>query len=418
MNSKMPRTLSVVAGTCLSLALASVSQAQQFAPYPQSYPVYPRSPWTPGPGYPCPPAPPPPPTSQPGPPPPTEQSKEQPKEQQQQQQPEQQPQEPTAPETTPETPTESAPSSAESGTPAAEGTGAEVAGGVPIGGRGDSNNRFNIFDNMSALPTNRLWTSYQLQQGFVTGVGLDPKSPTSSLDFGTHRNVSLYRMGGEWIPGGGSAIGPNFSVAFQSEYIGSTSTIDAADAWGNPQAMFKLPVINSCGHVVSLTLGIQPQTSSHNGELHEKTTRFYPGFLFLEPITCRLFLQGGFQAGISDRNAPNTIDYALSLGYWLYKCPQCSRYCKPYITGLVPQVEVLGKHVVGNDTNNPFEIAGDPAVFGSSALFREPKDVVDVTTGGQVLLGDTLSVGTYFSFPVTGGRVRQSEVITTLNINF
>src|SRR5262249_10031190 len=161
----------------------------------------------------------------------------------------------------------------------------------------------------------------------------------------------------------------------------------------------------------ALTVGVQPQTASHDGELHEKSTRILPGILFAQSLTCKLFVQGGMQLGISDRNDPNTIDYALSLGYWLYgsPVPDSPCYCKRLIAGLVPQVELYGAQVLANDHSDPFELQGNPAVFNSSAPYIEPRNVIDLTAGGRLILRDCISIGTAYSFPLTGPNVRHSE---------
>jgi hypothetical protein len=284
-------------------------------------------------------------------------------------------------------------------------------------GRGDANNRFNIFDNMAAFPTNRLWLAFEYMEGFQTGVLPNPANPAVTQGFASRRNETLYRMGGELTP-----FGPNMSIAFQTEYIASADTPDRADAWGNPQGIVKFLVHQTDCSAFSLVFGLQPQAASHDGELHEKSTRFYPGFLYYQGLTKRLFFQGGFQVGISDRNDPNTVDYALSLGYWLYGCPcPMPHMCGcggPCITGIIPQFELYGKHVVANDTRDPFELQGDPLIPNSSAPFREARNVYDITVGGRILFRDGVQWGTAYSFPVTGPDVRRSELYTSLTFFF
>jgi hypothetical protein len=183
--------------------------------------------------------------------------------------------------------------------------------------------------------------------------------------------------------------------------------------------MFKILAVDTPCTAVSFLFGIQPQTSSNNGELHEKTTRYLPGMLFLQALPCGFFAQGGLQFGISDRNAPNTFDYALSLGYWLYYYDAIgTRAPQPWITAIVPQAEILGKHVLANSTNNPFDIPVDPFTNPSSALFREARDVVDLTVGGTIYIGRCARWGTAASFPISGPNVRRTELLTTLTIPF
>jgi hypothetical protein len=320
-----------------------------------------------------------------------------------------------------------------------EGAGAEGAGGEGAGGggaeaglgageaassagmlgRGDMNNRFNLFDNMSPYLCDRVWFSYQRMIGFTTGVLPNPANPTVTSGFAPERNVNLYRMGIELVPFGDCTCGPNFSIAFQDQFVGSTNTTDSADAWANPMAMLKILVCQSCCGAWSLVLGVQPQTSSHNGELHEKSTRFFPGALFAANLPCGFFLQGGGQFGISNRNDPNTVDYALSLGYWLYGCPgPHPKHFGPWLTGILLQGEAYGKNVLANGSNNPFDLPGDPTIPGSSAPYREPRNVYDITGGGQFLFRDNLIISAGYSFPVSGARVRSSEVITTATLRY
>jgi hypothetical protein len=283
---------------------------------------------------------------------------------------------------------------------------------APIMGRGDASNRFNLFDTMSAIPANRVWFNFEYLEGFQTGVQPSSISPSSSFPgsinnaFATRRNESLYRAGAEL------AFGQRFSIAAQEEYIASTNTTDAADAWGNPEFQLKYAAIRTHATVISAILGLQPQTSSNMGELHEKTTMIYPGALFYEELGEKLFVQGGLQFGISDRNATNTVDYALSAGYWLYRA-NSSEGNSRFLTGIIPQVEIFGKNVLANSRNNPFDFTGVTGA-GSTVPFRETRNVYDVTAGGRVLFGKGVSVSTGVSFPVFGPNVRRTERITGL----
>jgi hypothetical protein len=298
---------------------------------------------------------------------------------------------------------------------------AESSGGFL--GRGDANNRFNIFDNMSAVPQNRVWYSYEYMQGFNTGVQPNPSNSFVTNGFAPRRNETLYRMGAEIVPCCG-CFGPNVSLAFQTEYIASAGTSDKADAWGDPQGLIKWEVCHSDCSAFSLIFGMQFQTASHDGELHEKSTYFYPGFLFYESLTQRLFVQGGFQVAVSNRNDPNTVDGAFSVGYWLYGCPPAAgaprmwSHCGPCITGIIPQFELYGAHVVANSTRDPFELQGNPLDPTSSAPYREPKNVYDMTVGGQIVFHNKIYWGTAYSFPVSGPSIRKAELLTNLSFYF
>src|SRR5262249_22671083 len=51
------------------------------------------------------------------------------------------------------------------------------SGSVGLQGRGDANNRFNLFDNMTAIPRNQVWIGWQALDGFNTNViGSSPSS--------------------------------------------------------------------------------------------------------------------------------------------------------------------------------------------------------------------------------------------------
>src|SRR5262249_35543328 len=146
--------------------------------------------------------------------------------------------------------------------------GGEAASSAGMLGRGDAVNRFNLFDNNSAIPTNRVWFTYELMQRFNTGLTTTPPGGTT---FATVRDVNLYRLGAE------IKLCNQFSIAFQDQYVASEGTDLNADAWANPEIMAKWAFFLSNTHVLAATLGIQPQVSTSPFELHEKDTRFLPG---------------------------------------------------------------------------------------------------------------------------------------------
>jgi len=283
-------------------------------------------------------------------------------------------------------------------------------------GRGDANNRFNIFDTMSAIPANRLWFNWQYQEGFNTGVQPSSiSSPSSSPTdinnaFASRRNVNLYRVGAEL------AFGKRVSLSVQDEYIASTDTTNAADAWGNPEFLLKFAAVYTDTTVISPTIGLQTQASSSDGELHEQTTRFYPGILIYQTLGEKMFIQAGMQFGISDGSSPNTFDYAISAGCWLYRA-DCSEGNTRFLTGIIPQIEFFGKHVLANSRNNPYDFS-EVSGAGSNVPFFENRNVFDVTAGGRFLFGKGVSLGTGISFPISGPEVRRTELITSLTFQF
>lgn len=332
---------------------------------------------------------------------------------------------PTTPSTTP-APTDQQPTLPPDATTGAEpsfGEGGGEAGSataVAMQGRGDSNNRFNLFDNMAAIPQTRVWFAWQYLSQFQTG--LQPSAPIDSVamnvnnNFVRPRNVALYRLGAE------VALNENFSLAVQQQYISSFATDNAANAWGNPQMLAKWAFVNTCDRALTATFGLQTQASTSEFELHEQTTRLYPGFLYYQSLGERLFAQGGAMFNISTSNLTNSFDFALAWGYWLYqheslRMPRdCYTGCNvPFIVGIAPQIELFGKEVMANINTQPYDIT---TTHGTTVPYREARHVYDVTTGARVLFRNGASLGQAVSFPITGGDVRKFEYIASLNIAF
>jgi hypothetical protein len=295
---------------------------------------------------------------------------------------------------------------------AAAGPGAESS--VAMLGRGDADNRFNLFDNNSAFPTNRVWFSYELMQGFQTGVRIgiptSIESAAQQAKFGIRHTEDLYREGAE------IALSSRCSIAFQDQYIATEGDSHAPDAWGDPEIMLKYAFCETATSAVAATLGLQPQVASNNGELHEKDTRFFPGVLFFQGCG-KMFVQGGAQFGISSTNLANTFDWALATGCWIYRAETTEGH-KPCLTGISPMIEIYGKHVLDNSQNQPFSIPVSSSMPSVGAPFREERNVLDVTAGGRILLYDHTVFGAAVSFPVTGTDVRRTEFLANLTFLF
>jgi hypothetical protein len=90
------------------------------------------------------------------------------------------------------------------------------------------------------------------------------------------------------------------------------------------------------------------------------------------------------------------------------------------ITGIIPQVGVLGKHVLGDETRlNAFGIPAGMQIGGAPILiYREPQDVLDLTAGTLICLGSDIQVGVGYSFPLTDDEVRDSEFLSYVNYLF
>jgi hypothetical protein len=337
-------------------------------------------------------------------------------------------------------------------------------------GRGDQNQRFNLFDHMAAIPQTRAWFGFQYMNDYTTGLSLsssfidfmfsngfsDQEAILDELaahgissDVFTDRKVFLYRAGVE------VALCPNFSLAAQWEYF-TVNGETVEDGFNNPQIMAKYVLCRSDSCVVSAILGFEPETETDPFEFKEERSRLYPGALFYKD--CGDFiLQGGFQFGIPlSENQVHTFDWALSLGYWLYRNPRCcdlgcaySRYgngcggcsgcgggdwcggcgwLKGSILGVIPQVELYGKHVLGDATvTSPFNtptffdiddsLPGDE-YSGTIFLFEEPRNVIDLTIGANILVTRSCSIATGVSFPLTGDDVRNFEYLLYLNYSY
>ncbi len=206
------------------------------------------------------------------------------------------------------------------------------------------------------------------------------------------------------------------------------------DDWSNPQIMIKHVLARDCDTVLSATLGITPETSVDPGEFNENTTKLYPGMLYYETLSPNLFTQGGFQFGIPlSEDQITTFDWSIALGYWLYRdcslqCGNCC--CNCGITGIIPQVNLLGKHTVGDDQRlNAFGFSSTrfrsgwkrpdhwlPRHVPRFTLSRS--DVLDLSVGTLIMIGCDVQVGVGYSFPITEDETRESEFLSYVNYLF
>jgi hypothetical protein len=121
------------------------------------------------------------------------------------------------------------------------------------------------------------------------------------------------------------------------------------------------------------------------------------------------------------------------LGYWLYRDCSLDRgcCCNTGITGIVPQINLLGKHTVGDERRaNAFGFGSDvllfdpdglgptPAFSGTLAIYREPQDVLDLSVGSLFMIGSDMQIGVGYSFPVTDDDTRENEFLTYVNYLF
>jgi hypothetical protein len=278
---------------------------------------------------------------------------------------------------------------------------------TPMFGRADRLNRFNLFDNMAAIPSNRVWAGYDYAGHFDPNRAAADAAGAAVPGTGGRRTLALYRAGVE------VGLDARWSVIAQEQYVVNTGRDLGNDAWARPLFVVKFAAIQTDCTVISALFGVQPEIGS-GVTAQERATTYYPGALFYHRCGCA-FVQGGFQVAFSDRayNDPDTFDYGLSLGYWLYRAAACGeQHC--IVTGVVPQVEVFGSEVLTNGNRvRPDTIDGVTFIGTTQA-----RHVIDVTGGVRFLFGDCMSLGAAVSFPATGPDIRNAEFVSALNLYF
>lgn len=286
---------------------------------------------------------------------------------------------------------------------------------TPQLGRLDHANRLNLFDNMTAAPQNKLWFGFQYTSGITTGLEQDPffVGPVDDSIFAQQRQIN-YRVGAEVL------LTCETSVAVQGQYFTNEKDGAFSDDLSNPQIMFKHVLARDCDTILSATFGITPETDVDQGDFDEDTTKLYPGLLFYETLSPTLFTQGGIQFGLPlERDQITTFDWSFSLGYWLYQDCSLSRgHCccnRGRITGIIPQVGILGKHVLGDERR---EDAFGFTTSSTGVIYSEPTDVVDLTLGTLIMVGSDLQFGVGYSLPVTKDETRENEFLSYVNYLF
>ena len=363
----------------------------------------------------------------------------------------------------------------------------------PILGRADFSNRFNIFDNMSAAPRSRVWYGFQYietqnnaifttgdtnklfailntaagraQFISLTGFGREPGqsavNPNSSdakqelqdrflvanggrtQAFTQSPDSVLHRFGTEW------ALTTDFSITLMGQYVVPIEGDEQPNSFSNPLIQLKHVFYRSEDTLFSGSFSIQPQISRPQFGIGEDTTRLSPGLLYYRSLSEKVFTQNavGFSFP-TESNQITTFDFALGLGVWAYKHESLEPYYrgpKPnqWILGFIPQFEVLGKTIIGNNisttsfnlnggtaqtalgTVNPIDgtrtiyFAQDFNPFRESAfVYRESRTNIDITVGASTLFKNNFVFSAAVSTPVTGGNARALEFISSLNKYF
>ena len=287
-------------------------------------------------------------------------------------------------------------------------------------GRADTANRFNLFDNMGAVPRSRVFGAYQFAQSqnnavigsanlndlfdnvsltsptitgqtqFInfTGYGSGMGTPTQPLiipdgtaatsqqlrdlftadntgtgrteDFLLFPDSNLYRFGFEY------ALTPDFSFAVQGQYVAPIDASEQPPDFSNPLIQLKHVLYRDDLTVFSGVLGISPEISHRPAAIQEKTSRLNPGILFWRQSANddRWLLQGGTGVSIpTQADQITTWDYGLSVGRFIYRHESLmtGEPTNKLLLGIIPQFEVLGKEIVGsNVVRGAFGLSNSP----------------------------------------------------------
>ncbi|MFT5322554.1 MAG: hypothetical protein ACI8P0_000389 [Planctomycetaceae bacterium] len=263
-------------------------------------------------------------------------------------------------------------------------------------------------------------------------------------DFLRLGDTNLYRFGFEY------ALTPDFSVGLQAQYL--TPLDDAVQqpaTFSNPLILLKHVAYRDEKQVLAGLFGVSPQIPQDQISIVERTSRVSPGLLYYREIDDRWFAQAGTAFSLpTKRDQIFTWDWALGLGHWLYRHeslvdPDVIAPDNQFLLGIIPQFEVLGKHVIGDTTvRGAFGLSGlvpgtasgtvssrtdsTELVFADGITrlsnaafeFEEPRHVVDITTGVSFILPRNLTYSLGLSVPVTGGNARGLEFLTSLTYGF
>lgn len=270
---------------------------------------------------------------------------------------------------------------------------------VPILGRADYSNRFNIFDNMSPAPRSRIWYGFQFVQSqnngviqtadttklfsvlnstagraqfiSLTGFGRQPGEPAvnpadpaskdelerqfltsnggRSQKYLLSPDSDLHRFGAEW------ALTADFSLSVMGQYVMPQTDNEQPSSFSNPSVQVKHVLYRDEETLISGVFNIQPQISRPKFSIGEDTTRLSVGVMVYHQLSDRLFTQSiGGLSFPTEANQITTFDYALGGGYWAYRHESLQPYFRGvppdnWILGFIPQFELLGKTILGNN---------------------------------------------------------------------
>lgn len=350
---------------------------------------------------------------------------------------------------------------------------------IPIPGRIDMTNRLNLFDNMVVQPQTRVWYGFQFAKGVNAGVNLRDQAQrlksifdSSQIGQDLFREATGYRTYDDFVSANNGvdtrflrapdavlhrfgfeyAITKDFSFAMQAQYYSPLEDVGQPALFTPPGIFLKQVLYRGEDRLLTGIFGLSPQIPLPQFGIAEGTTRFAPGILYYQALgdEQNWFMVGAAQMNIpSNKDAILTADWALNLGYWLYRDQSIQPFAtavqreapRPWLMAIVPQVNLLGKHVLNNNqvlgqfgtsTRPPVRAGTNPdgstdvifpddgvTKFGQSTFtFIEPRDVVDLTTGVSLVFRGGWQWNSAISVPLTRGNVRPFEFLTTVNYYF
>lgn len=334
---------------------------------------------------------------------------------------------------------------------------------TPMLGRLDSNNRLNVFDNYSAIPSSRFWVGYMLADGQDPHIQLNPggtRAGVAALNPGTtgdilgRNDLDVFRIGAEL------AITPRFSIAAQGQHVFPYDVTDSESDWTNPQLVFKHVILHTPDVAWSGVAGFNFEVGTEPIVVNDTQAKFFLGSLYYADISDRWYSQGGINFNIPFGQDVATFDWTVGFGWWIYRHPAlygswpqnkcgggggcgcsdpflayegygprgygCGGGCggcgcrEPFFLGVTPSFYFLGKHAMGdNDSFDPFNGLTLVTPGGVAlAQYEEPRHVVDFTLGGTIHMRGNLALNLGWSFPLTGPNARRHEFLTALNWYF
>jgi hypothetical protein len=290
----------------------------------------------------------------------------------------------------------------------------------PSGGGLVGRNKY--FDDGSPVPQDRVFFDYS-HIGAFGGLG-------------TPIDINRYVVGVEktFFNGFGSieVMVPFAGTANSDQNGGQGLAVDNAE-FGNVGLLFKGTLFRSDNWIVTAGVGVSIPTADDsrimfNGqpvlEIRNNAWLVQPIFGAVWAPNDRFYVQAGLQFDFDANGNPvyvrspgdefsqrgiltdQTYLYASgAIGYWLYQCD----------TGFIRGVSLQGElHYDRTLGNRDVVQAGSVAVADVNSNI----DVLNATTGVNLVLGDRATLALGVSFPVSGDRLYDWNLMATLNVRF